>query len=151
MMEAALNHLGGGRIQASSAGSHPTGVVHPKSIELLESKGISTQGLRSKSWDEFAGTAFDVVITVCDQAAGESCPVFFGVPVKLHWGVPDPAHATGSDDDITAAFRHSYGLLEGRVKVLLDLPFETLGKQELKDKLGAITGLNSAPKRLSLK
>lgn len=122
MAEGALNHLGQGRIMAYSAGSKPAGYVHPISLELLTSKGIATGGFRSKSWDEFAGTTFDAVITVCDNAAGEACPVFMGAPVKAHWGVPDPAHATGTDDEIMQAFEAAYKTLEARIKALLALP-----------------------------
>lgn len=122
MAEGALNHLGQGRIAAYSAGSKPAGYVHPKSLELLKSKGIATGGFRSKSWDEFAGTKFDAVITVCDNAAGEACPVFMGAPVKAHWGVADPAHATGTDAEIMQAFETAYKTLEARIKALLALP-----------------------------
>lgn len=122
MAEGALNHLGQGRIAAYSAGSKPAGYVHPKSLELLKSKGIATGGFRSKSWDEFAGTTFDAVITVCDNAAGEACPVFMGAPVKAHWGVADPAHATGTDAEIMQAFETAYKTLEARIKALLALP-----------------------------
>lgn len=122
MAEGALNHLGQGRIMAYSAGSKPAGYVHPISLELLKSKGIATAGFRSKSWDEFAGTTFDAVITVCDNAAGEACPVFIGAPVKAHWGVADPAHATGTDAEIMQAFEAAYKTLEARIKALLALP-----------------------------
>lgn len=138
MAEAALNHFGKGRIAAKSAGSKPTGTVHPKSIALLSSKGIPTEGFHSKTWDSFGNETFDAVITVCDQAAGESCPVFFGAPVKAHWGVPDPAHATGTDDEIMAAFEKSYELLESRIHALLSLPLETMDKQELAAQMKAI-------------
>ena len=129
MAEGALNYLGQGRIAAYSAGSKPAGYVHPKSLELLKSKGIATDGFRSKSWDEFAGTTFDAVITVCDNAAGEACPVFMGAPVKAHWGVPDPAHATGTDTEIMVAFESAYRMLEARIKALLALP-QGLEKKE---------------------
>lgn len=128
--EALFNHLGQGRITAFSAGSKPTGQVHPKSLALLQSKGISTAGFRSKSWDEFTGKPIDVVITVCDSAAGESCPVFFGAPVKAHWGVADPAHATGTEAEITAAFESAYKTLKARVEAFLRLPPD-LPKDEL--------------------
>ncbi len=137
MAEAALNHLGKGRFHAVSAGSKPTGTVHPKSLALLQSKGIPTSGYRSKSWDEFANTPIDIVITVCDNAAGEACPVFFGAPVKAHWGVPDPAHATGTDEEIMAAFENFYAILEARIKALLRLP-AGLDKQELAKHLKTI-------------
>lgn len=137
LAEAALNHWGEGRFVAVSAGSHPTGKVHPKSLALLQSKGLPTTGYRSKSWDEFANTPIDIVITVCDQAAGESCPVFFGAPVKAHWGVPDPAHATGTDAEVMAAFEKSYNTLEARIKALTRLP-AGLGKDELAQHLKTI-------------
>lgn len=132
--EALFNHLGQGRIAAASAGSKPTGQVHPKSLQLLQSKGIATDGFRSKSWDEFTGKPVDIVITVCDSAAGEACPVFFGAPVKAHWGVPDPAHATGTEADIMAAFEGAYKSLAARVAAFLALP-QGLAKDELAKQL----------------
>lgn len=128
--EALFNHLGQGRIAAFSAGSRPTGTVHPKSLQLLQSKGINTDGFRSKTWDEFAGTSIDVVITVCDSAAGEACPVFFGAPVKAHWGLPDPAHATGTEEEVMAAFESVYKTLEARIRAFLRLP-DGLARDEL--------------------
>lgn len=130
MGEALFNHLGQGKVTAFSAGSKPTGQVHPKTLLLLQSRGIPTAGFRSKSWDEFTGKPIDAVITVCDSAAGEACPVFFGSPVKAHWGVPDPARATGSETDSQAAFETAYKILEARVQAFLGLP-EGLDKQEL--------------------
>ena len=103
MLEGILNHYGRGKVQAFSAGSQPTGAVHPESLATLARHGITLKNPRSKSWDEFASTAFDLLITVCDNAAGESCPVFLGAPQKLHWGVPDPAH--GSEADFEAVFQ----------------------------------------------
>lgn len=137
LAEALLNHLGQGRIEAFSAGSRPAGEVHPKSLALLQARGISTEGLRSKSWDEFGDAAFDVVITVCDNAAGEACPVFTGAPVKAHWGVPDPAEATGTDEEIMTAFEKSCAKLEARIRALLDLP-QGLAGDELARRLRAI-------------
>ncbi len=122
LAEAALNYLGQGRIEAYSAGSKPAGHVHPKSLALLAAKGIPTQGLRSKSWDEFDDKALDAVITVCDSAAGEACPVFPSNPVKAHWGMADPAAATGTDAEITAVFAATYDLLQRRINALLKLP-----------------------------
>jgi arsenate reductase (thioredoxin) len=119
MAEAALNHLGSGRFAAQSAGSRPAGQVHSGSLALLTSKGIPTAGLRSKSWDEFSATRFDIVITVCDSAAGEACPLFPGTPLKAHWGIPDPAHVKGSVLDVAAAFEDSYRLIETRIQSLL--------------------------------
>jgi arsenate reductase len=118
MAEALINHLGHGRYQAWSAGSRPAGYVHPKSIETLKRHGIDPGEPRSKSWDEFAGQSFDLVITVCDHAAGESCPLFPGKPQKVHWSTPDPAKAIGSDADIKDAFEDSFLLLKNRVEHL---------------------------------
>ena len=104
MAEALINNLGRGRYRAWSAGSVPTGFVHLKSIETLQRHGVDPGQKRSKSWNEFAEESFDLVITMCDQAAGESCPLFSGNPKKLHWSTPDPAKAAGSDSEIDAAF-----------------------------------------------
>lgn len=119
MAEALINQLGKGKYEAVSAGSHPAGYVHPKSIETLERHGIAPGQPRSKSWDEFEGQTFDLVITVCDQAAAESCPVFLGKTKKLHWSTPDPAKATGSDTDIEAAFDTAFSMLKDRIEDLL--------------------------------
>lgn len=133
MAEAALNHLGGGRFSAASAGSRPTGEVHPQSLALLESKGIPTAGLHSKSWDRFATMPFDIVITVCSAAAGEACPLFPGAPLKAHWGVPDPAQATGTADEISAAFEAAYATLARRIEALTFLPPGALTAAALQD------------------
>ena len=138
-----MNHLGGGRWTASSAGSHPTGSVHPGTLALLRSKGLRTDGLRSKSWDECAGTSFDIVITVCDGAAGETCPVFLGAPVRAHWGVPDPAHAAGTEEEVAAAFERAYGLLAARIDALLRLPSAGMDERNLAAQLRSI-GLTHA-------
>ena len=119
MAEALINNLGRGRYQAQSAGSHPAGFVHPKSIKTLERHGIDPGQPRSKSWDELAAQSFDLVITVCDQAAGESCPLFPGSPKKLHWSTPDPAKATGSEVEKDAAFNQAFFMLKNRVEELL--------------------------------
>ena len=118
MAEALINDLGRGRYRAWSAGSIPAGTVHPKSIETLQRYGIDPGRPRSKSWDELAAQPFDVVITVCDQAAGESCPLFPGNPKKLHWSTPDPAKATGSESQIDAAFEQAFLMLKHRVEEL---------------------------------
>lgn len=120
--EALINNLGHGRYRAWSAGSHPTGQVHPQSIATLKRHGIDPGQPRSKSWNEFTGHPFDLVITVCDQAAGESCPLFHGTPKKLHWSTPDPAKATGSDADIQRAFDSAFRLLRQRVEDLVTVP-----------------------------
>lgn len=118
MAEALINDLGRGRYRAWSAGSVPAGYVHQKSIETLQRHGIDPGKPRSKSWDELAEERFDLVITVCDQAAGESCPCFPGNPKKLHWRTPDPAKATGSEGQIDAAFNKAFLLLKNRVEDL---------------------------------
>ena len=143
LSEATLNHLGKGRFEAFSAGSQPTGRVNPHAIEELKAHGIATEGLGSKSWDRFteAGAPpLDIVITVCDNAASEACPVLFGDFVKSHWGLPDPAAAR--DTDAAAAFRRAYALIVRRITALLQLPVETMGRDELKqalDHIGSIT------------
>ena len=129
MAEALLNELGGGRFQAYSAGSHPSGAVNPFAMETLARNGYSVAGLRSKSWDVFAkpgAPSMDFVITVCDSAAGEVCPIFPGGPVKAHWGVPDPAAAEGDDEAKRAAFREAMGVLRRRVQRFTSLPFESV-------------------------
>jgi arsenate reductase len=120
MGEALINQLGKGRYEAFSAGSHPSGYVHPESIETLKRHGINPGQPRSKSWDEFDGQSFDLVITVCDQAAGESCPFFPGKPKKLHWSTPDPANATGTDKEIEAAFDNAFLMLKNRIVDLVN-------------------------------
>lgn len=119
MAEALFNHLGKGKIGAVSAGSNPAGYVHPKSTETLKRHGIDPSNPRSKSWDEFAGQPFDLVVTVCDAAAAESCPVFLGPVKKLHWSTPDPAKATGTEAQIDAAFDEAFNILKERIEVYL--------------------------------
>jgi len=119
MAEALINDLGRNRYRAWSAGSVPVGYVHPKSIETLRRHGIDPGQPRSKSWNEFAKQSFDLVITVCDQAGGESCPLFPGNPKKLHWSTPDPAKVTGSDAEQDAAFDTAFVLLKNRVEDVL--------------------------------
>lgn len=119
MAEALINHLGGGRYAASSAGSRPAGYVHPKALETLRRHGIDPGHPRSQSWDDYADAAFDYVITVCDSAAAESCPAFPGGYTKLHWSTPDPAGAEGSDAEIDAAFEQAYAMLKARIEAEL--------------------------------
>lgn len=141
MAEAMLNHLGRGRFRAHSAGSHPSGKVNPYSIETLRELGMPAQGLRSKAWDEFAAPGappIDFVITVCDNAAGEACPVWPGTPVTAHWGVFDPAAVEGSDEDKRRAFREAAAILGRRIEALLALPLERLDLSGLKGKLREI-------------
>jgi arsenate reductase len=119
MGEALINQLGEGRYKAWSAGSSPKGYVHPKTIETLKRHGIDPGIPHSKSWDEFANQPFDMVITVCDQAASETCPLFPGKPQKLHWSIPDPAKATGTDAEINSAFDESFSMLKNRIEDLV--------------------------------
>ncbi len=119
MAEALINSLGAGRYEAVSAGSNPAGYVHPKSLETLQRHGMSLSAPRSKSWDEFECQHFDLVITVCDAAAAESCPTFLGKHEKLHWSTPDPARATGTEEEINAAFDEAFNLLKQRIETEL--------------------------------
>jgi arsenate reductase len=132
--EALLNHWGKGKFRAFSAGSFPKGQVHPLALELLQSLHLPIEGARSKSWNEFAAPgapAMDLVITVCDQAASEICPIWPGQPVTAHWGIPDPAAATGSHQERRAAFRDAYHRLDARIKLLVALPLEKLDRLRL--------------------
>jgi arsenate reductase len=140
LAEATLNHLPAnrGRFRAYSAGSHPKGGPHPLAIELLQSQGIPTEGLRSKSWDEFAGPdapRLDFVFTVCDQAAAEQCPYWPGQPVTAHWGLPDPAAVEGSDEQRRKAFRDALVIIRRRIDLLAALPLEKLSGMALQDSL----------------
>jgi len=136
--EALINHLGKGRFQAFSAGSHPTGKVNANALATLARHGISTEGFSSQSWDEFDDKDIDIAITVCDSAAGEVCPVYLNNVVRAHWGLPDPAHVTGSPEVIEAAFEATYAALEKRIHQLLALPVETMSKPELTEALNKI-------------
>jgi arsenate reductase len=141
LAEALLNHVGHGRFRAFSAGSFPTGRVNPHAVKLLERMGIPAEGARSKSWDEFAAPGsvdIDCVITVCDNAAGEACPVWPGHPVTAHWGVEDPAAATGTEADIDNAFRQAFDVLEHRVKALAGLPAASLDRSGMQRRLAEI-------------
>lgn len=129
--EATFNHLAPTGWMAMSAGSKPTGEVHPRSIALLQREGIAVDGYFSKSWDNLPATP-DIVITVCASAAGETCPAYLGPVLRTHWGVEDPAHATGTDAEIDAAFQKAYGILRARIEAFLALPLETLVQDRLK-------------------
>ncbi len=134
MGEVLLSHWGKGRFHAYSAGSQPKGAVHPLTLELLRNMKLPTEGLRSKSWNEFAGAdapRMDFVFTVCDQAAAEVCPVWPGQPITAHWGVPDPAAAEGTHDEKMAAFRDAFRRLDTRIKLFLALPIEKLDRLAL--------------------
>jgi protein-tyrosine-phosphatase len=141
LAEAILNRLGGGRFRAYSAGSRPKGAVHPKALELLSSLRFDTAGFRSKSWDEFAAAGapvMDFVFTVCDDAAGEECPLWPGQPMTAHWGVPDPAKATGSEAEIGLAFAESYRMLTNRITAFTALPISKLSRLSLQAHLNTI-------------
>ncbi|MFK7090798.1 arsenate reductase ArsC [Chromobacterium violaceum] len=125
LAEAVFNHLAPAGWHAMSAGSQPTGQVHPRSLALLAREGIATDGYHSKSWDHLPATP-DIVITVCASAAGETCPAYLGPVLRSHWGVEDPAHATGSDQEIDAAFLTAYRILRARIEAFLALPLDTL-------------------------
>ncbi|WP_153160933.1 arsenate reductase ArsC [Zoogloea sp. 1C4] len=125
LAEATFNHLAPAGWRALSAGSKPAGYVHPRSLALLAREGIATDGYHSKSWDALPVTP-DVVVTVCASAAGETCPVYLGPVLRTHWGVEDPAHATGTDAEIDAAFGTAYRILRARIEAFLALPLETL-------------------------
>jgi arsenate reductase (thioredoxin) len=141
MAEAILNSIGKGRFRAYSAGSHPTGNVNPFALELLEKNRLATSWVRSKDWNEFSrpgAPSMDFVFTVCDQAAAETCPLWPGQPMSAHWGVSDPAAVQGSDDAKRAAFLKAYTELYRRISLFTSLPFETLGKLALKQRLDEI-------------
>jgi arsenate reductase (thioredoxin) len=141
LAEALVNKWGAGKFMGHSAGSHPKGAVHPLAIELLQESGFNTRGLRSKSWDEFAtadAPHLDFVFTVCDNAAGELCPVWPGHPVTAHWGVEDPAAVEGSEAERRRAFRRAFLALEARIKVFSSLSIEALDRVRLKEQLDRI-------------
>ena len=145
--EAILNKAGRGRFRAFSAGSQPKGRINPNTIALLRDLGHDTAGLRSKSWNEFTrpgAPQFDFVFTVCDNAAAETCPVWPGQPMTAHWGVPDPAEATGTPAEIALAFKDSYRMLNQRIGVFLALPIESLDQLGLQRRLQEIGRLEGA-------
>lgn len=141
LAEVQLNELGGGRFRAYSAGSHPKDEVNPLTLELLTQMGLPIDGLRSKSWDEFAAPdapAMDFVFTVCDQAAAEQCPAWPGQPVTAHWGVPDPAAVEGSDDTKKRAFKDAAATLRKRLDLFKSLPLASLDRLALKKEVADI-------------
>ena len=140
LSEAITNHLAKGLIEARSAGSQPAGIVHPLSIKYLQEDGIATAELSSQSWDEFEDFAPDIVVTVCDSAAGEACPIWFGDTINMHWGLSDPSKLSGSDDEIAEAFRTSISMIKDRVNSLRELAEQSLSTADLQtalSKLGA--------------
>jgi protein-tyrosine-phosphatase len=141
LAEVVMNTLGKGRFVAHSAGSFPTGRVNPYAVELLQKNGMPTDGLRSKSWDEFAAPgapALDYIFTVCDNAAGEACPVWPGRPVSAHWGVEDPAAVEGTDEEKRRAFVRALATLRRRIELFLSLPHGKLDKRALERQLDEI-------------
>ena len=141
MAEALVNRFGRGKFRGYSAGSHPKGAVHPIALELLKHMNLPTDGLRSKSWDDFAqpgAPLLDFVFTVCDNAAGEVCPIWPGQPITAHWGVEDPAAAQGSEAERWLAFRRAFNALDNRIKIFLSLPIASLDRMRLKQRLDEI-------------
>ena len=143
LAEALLNHapIGGGRFRAFSAGSHPKGTIDPLALEQLDEHHVPTGGLRSKSWDEFTGPGapqMHFVFTVCDQAGAEPCPVWPGHPMTAHWGVPDPAAVTDSDESRRHAFKEAALILSRRIELFVSLPLDTSTRQAIRDRLDEI-------------
>ena len=141
MAESILNQLGGGQFVAYSAGSFPSGSVHPLALELLRQNGIPTASLRSKPWDEFAvpgAPALDFVFTVCDKAAGETCPIWPGQPMTAHWGIADPAAVKGTHDEKRHAFFNAFRELSQRIRIFTSLPIRSLERTKLQERLDAI-------------
>ena len=141
MAEAILNELGAGKFRAYSAGSRPKGQIHPETLRLLQSLGYRISAFRSKSWDEFTAPSapeFDFVFTVCDNAAAEVCPLWPGQPMTAHWGVPDPALATGTPAEVALAFKDTYRMLHQRIGVFTALPLRSLDQLTLQNKLKEI-------------
>jgi len=141
LAESLLNQRGQGRFAAHSAGSHPKGEVHPLALELLREMKLPTRGLRSKSWEEFARPGapdIDFVFTVCDNAAGEVCPIWPGHPMTAHWGIKDPAAVRGSLPEQRAAFRKAFRELDSRLRIFTSLPVGSLGRERLQERLQAI-------------
>ena len=147
--EVLIEHWGKGRFNGYSAGSFPKGAVHPMAREELERHHLPTSGLRSKSWNEFArhgAPLLDFVFTVCDQAAGEACPVWPGTPVTAHWGIPDPAAVGGTEAEQQKAFRAAYLALENRIKLFTALPIDSLDRLAIKRQVDEIGHLRAVPK-----
>jgi protein-tyrosine-phosphatase len=150
MAECAINRWGKGKFKGFSAGSHPKGVVHPLTIELLNQLHYDTRDLRSKSWDEFGAAdspRFDFIFTVCDQAAAEPCPVWPGQPLTAHWGVSDPAAFEGTTDEQRRFFADTYRELENRIKLLADLNIEGLDADALRERINEIGHTTLSPER----
>lgn len=136
--EALINHLGKGRFRGFSAGSRPTGKVNANALACLERNDLTTEGFQSQSWDEFADTHIDIAITVCDSAAGETCPVYLNNVIRAHWGLPDPAHVTGTDAEIAQAFQATFDALFLRINKMLALPIESMQPADISKALNEI-------------
>lgn len=155
LAEAILNKIGNGKFRAFSAGSQPKGEVHPQAVALLKSLGYDTGDLRSKSWSEFAvagAPPIDFIFTVCNNAAGETCPVWLGQPITAHWGIPDPAAASGSADQVAFAFQDAYQMLKQRIALFVALPLHSLDQMTLHSRLreiGEVDGKSASRKELA--
>lgn len=145
LSEAVFNHLAPAGWRALSAGSQPAGALHPRAVALLARKGISTEGYYSKSWNDLPATP-DIVITVCGSAAGETCPAYLGQVLRAHWGVDDPSHVVGTEEEIETAFELAYRIIRARIEAFLALPLAQLAadKQAFKQELDRIGGLGAA-------
>jgi protein-tyrosine-phosphatase len=150
MAEAIMNRVGRGRFVAYSAGSMPKGEVHPQAIKLLKSLNHPVADLRSKPWDEFAvpdAPKLDFVITVCDNAAGEVCPIWPGQPIRSHWGLPDPAAVEGTESEVALAFADTYRMLNNRIGIFASLPFDKLDSLSLKRRVDEVGATRDEPAR----
>jgi arsenate reductase len=147
LAECILNKMGAGKFRAFSAGSQPKGAVHPQTLALLNSLGYDTRGLRSKSWNEFAkpgAEPIDFVFTVCDNAAGEACPIWPGKPTTAHWGIADPAAAQGSEAEVALAFTEAYRMLSRRIELFVALPLDKLDGMTIRSRLRDIGRIGEA-------
>lgn len=147
LAESIMNKLGKSQFRGFSAGSHPNGKVNPLALDLLKSLDFPREGLRSKSWDEFAGPSsmhFDFVITVCHNAAGEACPVWPGMPITAHWGIPDPAAVEGTEIERKAAFTQAFKAMDRRIKLFLSLPIASIDQMRIKEHMDAIGKTDNA-------
>lgn len=148
LAEAIMNRVGEGRFRAHSAGSHPKGAVHPAALRLLQKLGHPTDGFRSKSWDEFAAPgapALDFIVTVCDDAAGEVCPIWPGKPIRAHWGIPDPAAVQGSAEEVDRAFAEAYRQLQNHIQLFANLPIDKLDGLSIKHHMDEIHEAQAVP------
>lgn len=143
LAEAIMNRVGEGTFRAYSAGSHPKGVVHPAALNLLRGRDFPTEGLRSKSWDEFAAegaSELDFIVTVCDDAAGEICPIWPGKPIRAHWGIADPAAVQGTEAESNLAFAEAYRQLQNHIRLFVSLPIDKLDGLSIKRRVDEIGG-----------